>query len=52
MRLKMAVFAPMPSASDRIAIAVTSGFFRIERKACLRFMLEIETVGGKKGYRA
>jgi hypothetical protein len=41
----------MPRASDRIAIVVTNGFFRIERNACLRFMPGIETVGGQKGYR-
>src|SRR5437899_2475632 len=42
MRLKMAVFAPMPSARDRIATVVINGFFRAERKAYLKFMAASE----------
>src|SRR5262245_62214725 len=32
--LKMAVLAPMPSASERIAVALKPGFIRIIRNAC------------------
>ena len=38
----MAVFAPMPSARDRIATVVINGFFRAERKAYLKFMAASE----------
>jgi hypothetical protein len=47
----------MPSASDTIAIIVINGFFRIERKAYLKFMAAsqecdvIETAEPEKGYR-
>jgi hypothetical protein len=33
-----ALLAPMPSASDTIAMAVTNGCFRIERNAYLNFI--------------
>lgn len=52
-----ALLAPMPSASDTIAIAVTNGFFRIERNAYLKFIGRlqrcevIETEIREKGYR-
>jgi hypothetical protein len=50
MRLKIAVLAPTPSANEMTAITITDGFFRIERKACLKFMAAFQACAAYRNW--